>query len=84
MLKWGLSLWPYEVARTFRKNKPNILLVAVSGWGQEEDRRRSTEAGFDKRLVKPTSLAEIIGVLYRKTRALKPLSPSQRSRYRWV
>ena len=29
------------------------LLVAMTGWGQEEDRRRSQEAGFDHHLVKP-------------------------------
>ena len=29
------------------------LLVAMTGWGQEEDRRRSREAGFDHHLVKP-------------------------------
>jgi two-component system CheB/CheR fusion protein len=29
------------------------LLVAVTGWGQEEDRRRSREAGFDLHVVKP-------------------------------
>jgi len=30
-----------------------ILLVALTGWGQEEDKRRSREAGFDVHLVKP-------------------------------
>ncbi len=29
------------------------MLVALAGWGQEEDRRRSEEAGFDAHLVKP-------------------------------
>jgi hypothetical protein len=29
------------------------LLVAVTGWGQDEDRRRTEEAGFDAHLVKP-------------------------------
>jgi CheY-like chemotaxis protein len=29
------------------------LLVALTGWGQDEDRRRSEEAGFDAHLVKP-------------------------------
>jgi CheY-like chemotaxis protein len=31
----------------------SVVLVAVTGWGQEEDRRRSHEAGFDRHLVKP-------------------------------
>ncbi len=29
------------------------MLVALAGWGQEEDRRRSEEAGFDAHMVKP-------------------------------
>jgi two-component system CheB/CheR fusion protein len=31
----------------------SALLVALTGWGQDTDRRRSTEAGFDHHLVKP-------------------------------
>jgi CheY-like chemotaxis protein len=34
-------------------------LVALTGWGQEEDRRRSEEAGFDEHLVKPADLETI-------------------------
>jgi CheY-like chemotaxis protein len=30
-----------------------IVIVALTGWGQEEDRRRSAEAGFDHHLVRP-------------------------------
>jgi CheY-like chemotaxis protein len=30
-----------------------MVIVAVTGWGQDEDRRRSTLAGFDYHLVKP-------------------------------
>ena len=30
-----------------------MLLVALTGWGQDEDRRRSREAGFDHHLTKP-------------------------------
>jgi CheY-like chemotaxis protein len=45
----------YEVARRLRQ-RPGLkqpLLIAVTGYGQEEDRRRSCEAGFDYHLVKP-------------------------------
>jgi two-component system CheB/CheR fusion protein len=45
----------YELARALRK-QPGLkeaLLMAVSGYGQDEDRRRSREAGFDQHLVKP-------------------------------
>jgi CheY-like chemotaxis protein len=45
----------YEAARRIRElpNGRDVLLVAVSGWGQQEDRRRSREAGFDHHMVKP-------------------------------
>jgi PAS domain S-box-containing protein len=45
----------YDACRAIR-NEPwgkNIVLVALSGWGQAEDRRKSQEAGFDLHLVKP-------------------------------
>jgi PAS domain S-box-containing protein len=45
----------YEVARKLRLQPGlhSVVLAAVTGWGQEEDRRRTTEAGFDHHLVKP-------------------------------
>ena len=44
----------YEVAREIRKQQgPRIKLVALTGWGQEGDRRRAMEAGFDYHLTKP-------------------------------
>jgi len=55
----------YEVARRIREQPRfrDVLLVAQSGWGQEEDRQRSQEAGFDFHLVKPATLGEIEKVL---------------------
>jgi CheY-like chemotaxis protein len=52
----------YEVAQRIRqaKGSPRPLLVALTGWGQEEDRRRSTEAGFDTHLVKPVDPQELL------------------------
>jgi signal transduction histidine kinase/ActR/RegA family two-component response regulator len=41
----------------------NIKLVAVTGWGQEVDRRRTSEAGFDVHLVKPVAHEDIIRLL---------------------
>jgi CheY-like chemotaxis protein len=38
-------------------------MVAVTGWGQDEDRRRSKEAGFDGHLVKPVEYAALIKLL---------------------
>jgi CheY-like chemotaxis protein len=45
----------YEVARLLRTmvGSQPMWLVALTGWGQEEDRRRSLAAGFDQHLVKP-------------------------------
>ncbi len=45
----------YEVARHLRQQPGlrGLVLIALTGWGQEEDRRRSREAGFDHHLTKP-------------------------------
>jgi CheY-like chemotaxis protein len=45
----------YEVARRLRAERPaeELLIVALTGYGQEEDRRRSQEAGIDLHFVKP-------------------------------
>jgi CheY-like chemotaxis protein len=47
----------YEVAREVRLSPvgKTALLIAVTGYGQADDRRRSKEAGFDAHLVKPVS-----------------------------
>jgi signal transduction histidine kinase/ActR/RegA family two-component response regulator len=56
----------YEVARTLRdEGFQNEAIVAVSGYGQPDDRRRSSEAGFDFHLVKPIDQATIVSVLRR-------------------
>lgn len=51
----------YEVARRIRQQPwgGQVILVALTGWGQDEDRRRSQEAGFNFHLVKPVSLAAL-------------------------
>ena len=45
----------YEVARKLRQHRglESAVLVALTGWGQQGDRRRTAEAGFDYHLVKP-------------------------------
>ena len=53
----------YEVARRLRAAYPAIFLIAHSGWGAEEDRQRTREAGFDYHLVKPAEIEEIMEVL---------------------
>src|SRR6476646_9003467 len=50
----------YEAARRIREQRQNgLLLVALTGWGKDEDRRLSEEAGFDAHLVKPVDLAAL-------------------------
>ncbi len=54
----------YELARRLRALlRSDIPLVAISGWGQEEDRRRAREAGFAWYLVKPVGLESIRSAL---------------------
>jgi CheY-like chemotaxis protein len=54
----------YEVARRLRRpGRSEALLVALTGYGQEEDRRRSREAGFDHHLVKPVDPAVLEDLL---------------------
>jgi CheY-like chemotaxis protein len=51
----------YEVARRLRASRyePRPSIVALTGWGQDEDKRRVREAGFDHHLVKPADLAAL-------------------------
>jgi CheY-like chemotaxis protein len=54
----------YEVARAIRKQQGReIKLVALTGWGQEGDRRRAMEAGFDYHLTKPVDPAVLNDLL---------------------
>ncbi|HVK10167.1 MAG TPA: response regulator, partial [Gemmataceae bacterium] len=57
----------YEVAARLRR-QPELreaLLVAVTGYGQDEDRRRAREAGFDEHLIKPIDPAALPALLAR-------------------
>jgi CheY-like chemotaxis protein len=51
----------YEVARRIRSEKAlhGVLLIATTGYGQEVDRQRSFEAGFDHHLVKPLDFKKV-------------------------
>jgi PAS domain S-box-containing protein len=51
----------YDVARRLRaaQGQPRPVLVALTGYGQEEDRRRAFEAGFNHHLVKPATVAAL-------------------------
>jgi CheY-like chemotaxis protein len=55
----------YEAARRIREQPwgKHPALIAVTGWGQDEDRRRSHDAGFDHHLVKPVDPAALMKLL---------------------
>jgi PAS domain S-box-containing protein len=55
----------YEVCRRIRENPwgKDLVLVAVTGWGQEADRARSRDAGFDAHIVKPVDPEALMKLL---------------------
>jgi CheY-like chemotaxis protein len=55
----------YEVARAVRAGspQPQPVLVALTGWGQEGDRARARDAGFDHHLVKPAEMRHLENLL---------------------
>ena len=55
----------YEVCRRARAQPwgSDITFIALTGWGQTEDRRRTQEAGFDSHLVKPVEFAALVAQL---------------------
>jgi CheY-like chemotaxis protein len=67
----------FEVARRLRGNEPtrDAILVAVTGYGRDEDRARSQEAGFDYHLVKPISFDAMLGV-FQQAASKKSKNPS--------
>jgi PAS domain S-box-containing protein len=55
----------YEACRRIREQPwgRDLAIIALTGWGQEEDRRRTAEAGFDHHLVKPVDVPTLLRVL---------------------
>jgi CheY-like chemotaxis protein len=55
----------FAVASTLRRNATTaaVRLIALTGYGRDEDRRRALEAGFDEHLVKPVDPDELLGRL---------------------
>ncbi|MEO5843942.1 MAG: ATP-binding protein, partial [Caldimonas sp.] len=58
----------YRLATTLRSQAwgGEMFLVAITGWGQEEDRRKATAAGFDEHLTKPVSPEAILELISRR------------------
>jgi CheY-like chemotaxis protein len=55
----------HELARRLRASPDtaNAMLIALTGYGQSEDRERARAAGFDRHLVKPADLSELLHIL---------------------
>ena len=63
-----------DVARGIRRQPwgRDTTLVAITGWGQEQDRRRSREAGFDYHLTKPVAPTVLADVLAKRGIGVQP------------
>jgi CheY-like chemotaxis protein len=55
----------YELARRLRKQEwaRGMVLVAMTGWAQEHDKRLASEAGFDQHLTKPVAVESIARII---------------------
>jgi len=62
----------FETARRLRQEGLGKLLVAVTGFGGAEDRRRATEAGFDTHLTKPVSPDRLLAQVRRVLSSARP------------
>jgi CheY-like chemotaxis protein/two-component sensor histidine kinase len=71
LLDIGLpKLYGYDVAKRIREARgKDVLLIAITGWGQEEDRRRAFEAGFDHHLTKPVQFELLLRLIAKSLRA---------------
>jgi CheY-like chemotaxis protein len=66
MLDIGLpGMDGYEVVAALRREGhcPDVCFIAVTGYGQDQDRARSLEAGFAHHLVKPVEVTTVLGIL---------------------
>jgi CheY-like chemotaxis protein len=71
----------YEVARAIRSHVlgSSIVLVAATGWGQEDDRRRARDAGFDDHVTKPVDRAQLMRLIMRPRRPDRGGAMSQKA-----
>jgi two-component system CheB/CheR fusion protein len=65
----------YEVAHAIRQDPAlrDVLLIALTGYSQPEDREQSARAGFNHHLVKPVDLRELDGVLRQLGPTVEPI-----------
>jgi CheY-like chemotaxis protein len=71
----------FEVAAELRRDPEtaSAQIIAITGYGGDEDRRRSKEAGFDLHLTKPVDPAQLRQVLQRRSGGLVPPAPPTRA-----
>jgi CheY-like chemotaxis protein len=66
----------YDVARRIRDRRGTaVLIVAITGWGQEEDRQRARDAGFNYHFTKPVDFEMLLDLIDRETP--RPAAPTQ-------
>jgi CheY-like chemotaxis protein/two-component sensor histidine kinase len=64
----------YDAGRVIRANcNGNLLMIALTGWGQADDRSRSQAAGFDAHLVKPVDINALAAILNRRNQTAHSL-----------
>ena len=70
LLDIGLpKLSGYDIARHMRGSRGDeVLLVAITGWGQEDDRRKARDAGFDHHFTKPADFDLLMALLEQELR----------------
>jgi CheY-like chemotaxis protein len=66
----------YEVARRLcaKKGDQSVVLVAVTGWGQAQDKLLAQSAGFDYHLVKPVNFKNLMDLLYSACKGLPSIT----------
>jgi CheY-like chemotaxis protein len=71
----------FDTARRIRQASwgKHALVVALTGWGQERDRSRTAEAGFDAHLVKPVAEADLFRAIFRVDADLAPPTRAEAS-----
>jgi signal transduction histidine kinase/CheY-like chemotaxis protein len=67
----------YDAIRAIRERGEKALAIALTGWGQEQHRRRSQEAGFDHHLTKPVNFAELSRLLAGSPQAPQRISDTE-------
>lgn len=74
LLDIGLpKLSGYDIARHIRSTRgEDVLLVAITGWGQEEDKRKAREAGFDHHFTKPADFEVLLQLIEQEMRDRTP------------